>query len=91
VVALLAIDFYLRFRESNEGFRFVLKHCYEHPSMIRLFIFGVTDLFKVRSGARTGRRNSRTEAIKKKIMNMVDFSYSTLRKKLVFMNFIKQN
>jgi len=37
VVVLLAVDFYKRFKESNEGIKFILKHCYELPSMIPFF------------------------------------------------------
>ncbi len=43
VVIILAIDFYKRFKESNEGYRFILKHCYELPSMIPLVVFGMLE------------------------------------------------
>ena len=43
VVVLLVVDFYKRFKESNEGIKFILKHCYELPSMIPLFVFGIIE------------------------------------------------
>ncbi len=41
VVAILSTDFYFRARESKEGLKFILKHCYEIPAMIPLVIFGI--------------------------------------------------
>lgn len=38
VVAVLAIDFYKRYKNSNEGWKFLLKHWYELPAMLPVFV-----------------------------------------------------
>lgn len=39
VVALLIIDFRKRMKESNEGYKYLLKHWYELPAMLPIFVF----------------------------------------------------
>jgi voltage-gated potassium channel len=39
VVVVLAVDFYKRYKKSNEGARFILKHWYEIPAMLPVFMF----------------------------------------------------
>lgn len=39
VVAILAVDFYIRLRESGQGSRFILTHFYEIPAMLPLVLF----------------------------------------------------
>ncbi|HEX2614592.1 MAG TPA: ion channel [Nitrososphaera sp.] len=39
VVAVLAADFYKRYKKSKEGARFILKHWYEIPAMLPVFMF----------------------------------------------------
>jgi voltage-gated potassium channel len=39
VVIILIADFYFRMKESKEGIKFVIKHFYEIPAMIPLFVF----------------------------------------------------
>ena len=41
VVIILTFDFYLRMKESKQGPKFILKHCYEIPAMVPLVVFGV--------------------------------------------------
>ena len=43
VVVILAIDFYTRLKKSNQGLKFILKHWYEIPSMLPLFVFGIIE------------------------------------------------
>ena len=43
VVIILIADFYFRMKESKEGIKFVIKHCYEIPAMIPLFVFGLLE------------------------------------------------
>jgi voltage-gated potassium channel len=41
VVVILAADFYMRLRESGQGSKFILTHCYEIPAMLPLILFAV--------------------------------------------------
>jgi voltage-gated potassium channel len=41
VVFILAVDLYLRTKESSDKGRFILTHSYEIPALIPLFIFGL--------------------------------------------------
>ena len=34
VVIILIVDFYFRMKESKQGMKFIVKHCYEIPAMI---------------------------------------------------------
>jgi voltage-gated potassium channel len=43
VVIILSADFYHRMKESKQGIKFVIKHCYEIPAMIPIFIFGLLE------------------------------------------------
>lgn len=43
VVVILAADFYIRLRESGQGSRFIIKHCYEIPAMLPLILFAVLE------------------------------------------------
>jgi voltage-gated potassium channel len=43
VVAILAVDFYTRLRESGQGSRFILTHFYEIPAMLPLVLFAVIE------------------------------------------------
>ena len=36
VVIILIVDFYFRMKESKQGMKFIVKHCYEIPAMISL-------------------------------------------------------
>ena len=47
VVVILAVDFYIRMRASNEGLRFILKHWYEIPGMLPLFVFSLIESYTV--------------------------------------------
>jgi hypothetical protein len=47
VVVILAVDFYIRMRASNEGLRFILKHWYEIPDMLPLFVFSLIESYTV--------------------------------------------
>src|SRR5690242_21536751 len=40
-------DFYIRMRASNEGLRFILKHWYEIPGMLPLFVFSLIESYTV--------------------------------------------
>ena len=42
-VLILAADFYFRARQSKEPGKYVLRHCYEIPGMIPLFVFGIIE------------------------------------------------
>src|ERR671918_1227892 len=39
VVVVLAADFYKRLRESGQGSKFLLTHCYEIPAMLPMVLF----------------------------------------------------
>jgi voltage-gated potassium channel len=39
VVIILVWDFYMRLRESGQGSRFLLTHCYEIPAMLPMIFF----------------------------------------------------
>jgi voltage-gated potassium channel len=41
VVVILAVDLYLRTKESSNKGRFILTHAYEIPALIPLFVFGL--------------------------------------------------
>ena len=42
VVIILALDFYKRMKSSNDRkSRFILKHCYELPAMVPIFVFDI--------------------------------------------------
>jgi voltage-gated potassium channel len=43
VVAIFAVDFYTRLRESGQGSRFILTHFYEIPAMLPLVLFAVIE------------------------------------------------
>ena len=43
VVVILATDFYIRPRESGQGLRFLLTHCYEIPTMLPLILFAALE------------------------------------------------
>ncbi len=43
VVVILALDFYVRLRESGQGSRFVLTHCYELPAMLPLILLATLE------------------------------------------------
>jgi hypothetical protein len=44
VVVILNVDFYLRFKESEEkGISFTLKHWYEIPAMLQLILFATIE------------------------------------------------
>ena len=43
VVVILAADFYIRLRDSGEGSRFIIKHCYEIPAMLPLILFATLE------------------------------------------------
>jgi voltage-gated potassium channel len=43
VVFILVVDFYIRFRESGQGSRFLLTHCYEIPAMLPMILFVALD------------------------------------------------
>jgi voltage-gated potassium channel len=43
VVVILFADFYIRLRESGQGSRFIIKHCYEIPAMLPLILFAVLE------------------------------------------------
>jgi voltage-gated potassium channel len=43
VVVILGADFYVRLRESGQGSRFILTHCYEIPAMLPLILFAVLE------------------------------------------------
>ena len=43
VVVILAADFYKRLRESGQGSRFLLTHCYEIPAMLPLILFAALE------------------------------------------------
>ena len=43
VVVILITDFYFRMKESKQGIKFLIKHCYEIPAMIPLFVFGLLE------------------------------------------------
>jgi voltage-gated potassium channel len=43
VVVILATDFYIRLRESGQGLRFLLTHCYEIPAMLPLILFAALE------------------------------------------------
>jgi voltage-gated potassium channel len=42
-VVILAADFYIRLRDSGEGSRFIIKHCYEIPAMLPLILFATLE------------------------------------------------
>ena len=39
VVIILGVDFYARLRESGQGSKFLLTHCYEIPAMLPMILF----------------------------------------------------
>lgn len=43
VVAILVVDFYKRYKNSNEGWRFLLKHWYEIPAMLPVFVLAFVE------------------------------------------------
>lgn len=43
VVVILDADFYKRLRESGQGSRFLLTHCYEIPAMLPLILFAALE------------------------------------------------
>lgn len=43
VVFILAVDFYMRLRESGQGLRFIIKHFYEIPAMLPLILFATLE------------------------------------------------
>ena len=43
VVVILGADFYKRLRESGQGSRFLLTHCYEIPAMLPLILFAALE------------------------------------------------
>jgi voltage-gated potassium channel len=43
VVIILATDFFIRFRKSKEGLRFLVKNWYEIPAMLPLILFSVVE------------------------------------------------
>jgi voltage-gated potassium channel len=43
VVVILAADFYIRLRESGQGSRFLLTHCYELPAILPLILFATLE------------------------------------------------
>jgi voltage-gated potassium channel len=45
VVVILAVDFYIRMKASNQGWRFILKHWYEIPAMLPLFVFSLIESY----------------------------------------------
>src|SRR5919199_4919298 len=47
VVIILAVDFYIRMKASNQGLRFILKHWYEIPAMPPLFVFTLIESYTV--------------------------------------------
>ncbi len=52
VVIILITDFYMRFKESEEGrLKFILKHWYEIPAMLPLIFFGALEQHQIFIGA----------------------------------------
>ena len=43
VVVILATDFYKRYKKSNEGWKFLLKHWYELPAMMPVFVLAFVE------------------------------------------------
>jgi voltage-gated potassium channel len=43
VVVILAIDFYKRYKKSNEGWKFLLQHWYELPAMLPVFVLAFVE------------------------------------------------
>lgn len=43
VVVILGVDFYIRLRESGQGSRFILTHCYEIPAMLPMILFAALE------------------------------------------------
>ena len=43
VVVILGVDFYKRYRQSNEGWKFFVKHWYEIPAMMPVFVLGIVE------------------------------------------------
>src|SRR5215204_6172434 len=43
VVVILGVDFYVRLRESGQGSRFILTHCYEIPAMLPMILFAALE------------------------------------------------
>jgi voltage-gated potassium channel len=43
VVFILGVDFYTRFKESGQGSRFLLTHCYEIPAMLPMILLVALD------------------------------------------------
>ncbi|MGI0049636.1 MAG: ion channel [Nitrososphaera sp.] len=43
VVAILGIDFYKRYKKSNEGWKFLLKDWYELPAMLPVFVLAFVE------------------------------------------------
>jgi voltage-gated potassium channel len=43
VVMILATDFYKRYRKSNEGWKFFVKHWYELPAMLPVFVLAFVE------------------------------------------------
>jgi voltage-gated potassium channel len=43
VVAILTIDFYKRYKKSNEGWKFLIKHWYELPAMLPVFVLAFVE------------------------------------------------
>ena len=55
IVAILAADFYKRLRASGQGYwRFILKHWYEIPAMIPVFVFALLETHTVIGAAMRG-------------------------------------
>jgi voltage-gated potassium channel len=51
VVILLAVDFYVRMKESGQGLRYIRKNWYEIPAMIPLFVFASIETQPLIGGA----------------------------------------
>ena len=56
VVIILITHFYFRMKESKQGMKFIIKHCYKIPAMIPLFVCG---LFESQSIFNVGLRGIR--------------------------------
>ena len=43
MVILLSVDYYVRLKASQEGFKFIFKHWYEIPAMMPLLLYAAFD------------------------------------------------
>jgi voltage-gated potassium channel len=76
VVIILITDFYFRMKESKQGMKFIIKHCYEIPAMIPLFVFG---LFESQSIFNVGLRGIRLIRLFR-LINLISRTSSILGK-----------